>query len=494
MKKIFITTPIYYPNNNLHIGHAYTTILADTYKRYKKMQGYEVFFLTGSDEHGQKIAEKALEENKKPKEYVDKIIENFKILWKKLNIEYDFFIRTTDNYHQKYIQNTFVNLLSKNYIYKDNYKGLYCKYDETFFTKNQVLEGNVCPECKRKLIYLEEESYFLKVSIFKKWIIDKLKNTNLLSPNYFTKELINNFLNDSFLDLSITRTSIDWGIKVPNDHKHVIYVWFDALLNYLSVFKTKESKYEIEDIWSKQSEWEIIQLIGKEITRFHAIYWPIILKMKNYRLPKIIAHGWLITDQGDKMSKSKNNSIDPIKLLKKYQSDEIRFYLLNNIKLGDDGKFSEKLLIKTINGILVNKYSNLVARTDNMIRKYNNGYIPKKIIETKSEKNLEREILKLENNYYKYMDNFSINDAIDQLIKYTDILNKYIEEKEPWKEKNQEYLNTILNFLINNIYKLSYLFSPFLPNSFKKVNMWLNDKDFSKKINKLDFLFKRIKD
>ncbi|CRX37117.1 / metG / Methionine--tRNA ligase /:628760 Forward [Candidatus Hepatoplasma crinochetorum] len=492
MKKILITTPIYYPNNNLHIGHAYTTVLADIYKRYKIMQGYEVFFLTGSDEHGQKIADIAKKNNEQPKEYVDKIIKNFKNLWKELNIKYDYFIRTTDLYHEKYVQETFQEFLDKKYIYKDKYEGLYCKYDETFFTKKQAINGNICPECKRKLINLEEESYFLKVTLFKNWIRDKLEKENLLIPPHFKKELINNFLNDSFSNLSITRNSLKWGISPLNDKNYVIYVWFDALLNYLSAFKNPDNKYKIEDIWSKESKWEIFQIIGKEIIRFHAIYWPIILKMKNYRTPTIFSHGWIITDQGEKMSKSKNNAINPLDLIKKYGSDAIRFYLVKNIILGEDGKFSENLLIKTINGILVNKYSNLVARTDKMINKYNQGFILEKIIKTSSEIKLEKEIQEIKNNYYKFMDKFLLNQAIEEIIKYIEILNKYIENKEPWKEKKAEYLQVILHFLAENIFDISYLLSPFIPESFKKVEIWLNKKDFTKKINKINFLFKKI--
>ncbi|BDV03801.1 MAG: methionine--tRNA ligase [Candidatus Hepatoplasma scabrum] len=492
MKKIFITTPIYYPNDKLHIGHAYTTILADIYKRYKKMQGYEVFFLTGSDEHGQKITEKARQEKQNEKEYVDKIIENFKLLWAKLNINYDYFIRTTDKYHEQFVQETFQELLTKSYIYKGKYKGLYCKYDETFFTEKQALVGNICPECKRKLVSLEEESYFLKVTLFKNWIKEKLQKTDLLTPNHLKKELINNFLDKSFSDLSITRKSIRWGISLLNDKNYVIYVWFDALLNYLSVFKNKESKYKVTDIWKKDSNWEILQIIGKEITRFHALYWPIILKMKNYRTPKIFAHGWIVTDQGEKMSKSKNNAIDPLFLIDKYGSDAIRFYLVKNIALGEDGRFSENLLIKTINGILVNKYSNLIARTDKMLNKYFAGFIPQEIIYSDYEINLSKEINNFKNNYYKFMDQFKLNQAIDEIIKYIETLNKYIENKEPWKEKDQKYLKVILNFLTKNIFDLSYLFSPFIPNSFQIINEWLNQGDFTKKINKINFLFTKI--
>lgn len=492
MKKILITTPIYYPNNNLHIGHAYTTILADIYKRYKIMQGYEVFFLTGSDEHGQKIAEVAEKNNQNPKEYVDKIINNFKSLWEKLDIKYDYFIRTTDLYHQKYVQETFEEFLNKNYIYKDKYMGLYCKYDETFFTKKQAINGNICPECKRKLINLEEESYFLKVTLFEKWIKNTLEKTNLLIPSHFRKELINNFLNNSFSDLSITRNSLKWGINTLNDKNHVIYVWFDALLNYLSVFNNPVSKYKIEDVWSKDSKWEIFQIIGKEITRFHAIYWPIILKMKNYRIPKIFSHGWIITDQGEKMSKSKNNAINPLNLIEKYSSDAIRFYLVKNIILGEDGKFSEDLLKRTINGILVNKYSNLIARTDKMINKYNKGFILEKVKKTSFEKEIELEIKQIKNNYYKFMDKFILNQAIEEVIKYIEILNKYIENREPWKERNLEYLQTILHFLAENIFDLSYLLSPFIPKSFEQVQNWLNKKDFSKKTNQINFLFRKI--
>lgn len=488
-KKFYVTTPIYYPNDKLHIGHAYTTTLADYIARYKKMQGYKTMFLTGSDEHGQKIMDKAFEKNMKPLEFVDDIIKGFKNLWLKLDINYDLFIRTTDIKHKIFVANSFTELMNSGFIYKSKYTSLYCKSDEAYFTKTQAI-NNTCPDCEKELITISEESYFLKISDFKDWIEKRLTESDILIPKHRTSELINNFVNE-LQDLSISRTSFDWGIQIKEDPSHVIYVWLDALQNYISALTFPESKFTIEEVWNKNSEVELLQLVGKEITRFHCIYWPIILKMKGLREPKILAHGWIVTDSGDKMSKSKGNIIDPIELIELYGSDSLRFFLTNNIVTGEDGKFSKELLEEMINGLLVNKYSNLIARTDSMIKKYFNGFVPENKIDDQNTKTLKSKLNLIKENYFSDMDNYKFSDSTKKLIQYAEELNKFIDITEPWKAK-EENLESILNTLVNEIFNLTILTSSLLTNSSKKVYDWL-DIDFEPSFKNMDTDFKGIK-
>ncbi len=499
-KKFYVTTPIYYPNDKLHIGHAYTTTLADYINRYKKMQGYETMFLTGSDEHGQKIGDKASEAGMEPLPFVTNIIEGFKNLWSELEIDYDIFIRTTDERHKNYVRESFTELFEKEFIYKSTYTGLYCKSDEAYFTETQA-KDNICPECGKELTTLSEESYFLKIKEFKDWIKDRLLNSDIIKPKHRATELINNFVNE-LQDLSVTRTSFDWGIKINEDEKHVIYVWLDALQNYISALTFEESKFTVDEVWKEDSEVELLQLVGKEITRFHCIYWPIILKMKNMREPKVLAHGWLVTDDGDKMSKSKGNVVDPIKLIELYGSDAVKFYLTNNIVTGEDGKFSQTLLEEMINGLLVNKYSNLVARTDAMVKKYFDGIVPSAKTDLESTKELKEKLSTLKNEYIIAMDEHKFSDSTKKLIKYVEEINGYIDITAPWKAEGEE-LENILNTLVNEIYNITTLLSPLLTTTYKKVYNWLDykekptisglDKDFANvKLNDIEHLFIRI--
>lgn len=499
-KKFYVTTPIYYPNDKLHIGHAYTTTLADYIARYKKMNGYETMFLTGSDEHGQKIADKAKEAGEEPLEFVTKIIDGFKNLWTKLEIDYDLFIRTTDEKHKDYVRDSFTELLNEKFIYKSEYKGLYCKSDEAYFTSTQANE-NKCPECGKELELLSEESYFLEISKFQEWIKDKLLEGNILKPAHRSKELINNFVNE-LQDLSVTRTSFDWGIKLNEDEKHVIYVWLDALQNYISALDYEGSKFTIDEVWNKDSEVELLQLVGKEITRFHCIYWPIILKMKNMREPRVLAHGWLVTDDGDKMSKSKGNVVDPIELINLYGSDAVKFYLTNNIVTGEDGKFSQDLLEEMINGLLVNKYSNLVARTDAMIKKYFNGIVPEIKTNLPATNDLKNNLNNLIKQFESEMDEYKFSDSTKTLIKYVEEINGYIDITTPWKEEG-ENLENILNTLVTEIFNITTLLSPLLTTTYKKVYNWLSfneaptmnilNKDFAGiELKEIEHLFSRI--
>lgn len=499
-KKFYVTTPIYYPNDKLHIGHAYTTTLADYISRYKKLQGYDVMFVTGSDEHGQKIQDKAREANQDTLDFVTNIVDGFKKLWKSMNIDYDIFIRTTDKIHENYVKKSFTEFMDLGFIYKDFYTDLYCKSDEAYFTKTQAPDG-ICPICGNKLELISEESYFLKISSFKNWIKDKLENSDILIPKHRTKELINNFV-EELQDLSISRTSFDWGIKIDEDNKHVIYVWLDALQNYISALSYPNSKFSIDEVWNKNSDVELLQLVGKEITRFHSIYWPIILEIKNYREPKVLAHGWLVTDDGDKMSKSKGNVVDPNKLIDLYGSDALRFYLINNIVTSEDGRFSNDLLEETINSILVNKYSNLISRTDAMVKKYSDNIVPKFIDDNERIKLFER-LSAIEGNYHKTMNKYDFSKSTKLIVNYIDELNGYIDITEPWKKDGQE-LDTILNTLITGIFNVNIILSSILINKTKKVFKWLSinsvvkfndmNKDFSGvKLNNIEHLYERIK-
>ncbi len=493
-KKIFISTPIYYPNDKLHIGHAYTTVLADYLSRYKKLDNYNVYFVTGSDEHGQKIEDRAKEENISPKKFVDNIIENFKLLWNLLDVNYSNFIRTTNPIHEEKVRNIFNELLNKDLIYKGQYSGWYCKSDESFFTEHQLKDGK-CPECGREVKLINEDTHFLKVSEFSNWIKDVLLNTKLLTPDHRNKELVNNFLND-LKDLSVTRNTFTWGIKVNENSNDIIYVWLDALINYISTFLIENKSDDIiwneEDVWGENSNVEIIQFVGKEITRFHAIYWPILLKMLNYRMPKVFAHGWIITKDGDKMSKSKGNVIDPINLINEYGSDSLRFFLTLNIKTGEDGYFSNEDFINSINGILVNKYSNLISRTLKMLETQYNSVVPKiSKINNEDISNKTNDVINFGNEtlkHYKTLnDNLMFSEAIKEVIKYIEKLNLYVDLTQPWKlNSSNDELSLIINTLITGFWNVSVLLSPLLPKAKIEVENIYNEKiiDFIESYNK----------
>ncbi len=468
--KTIITTPIYYPNAKLHIGHAYTTTLADVLSRFRKLENKQVFFMTGSDEHGQKLSDKAKENNQEVYDYVTDIVKNFKLLWEKLDIEYDVFIRTTDQTHKDNVQKIFQMLFDKNLIYKDYYEGFYCKSDESYFTKTQLEEGN-CPICKREVSLFKEESYFLRVKDFKEWITKLLKEEDILFPQFRVNELLGSFIENDLEDLAISRKDFKWGIEIPNDENFVIYVWFDALLNYLSSFSYSSAPFGIES-WNEETT-EVVQFLGKEIIRFHALYWPIILKNLNYKMPKLLAHGWLIVD-GEKMSKSLGNVIDPLEVIEKWGSDVLRFYLLKTVSFGSDGKFSEETLLRDYNGILVNKISNLVNRVFSMNAKYFNSKIPEATITSEETKNTNKNLILIEKKIIDVMENYDFNNYIDLVIKYSEELNGYIDLTTPWKETNEEKLKEIIWFLINKIYSLFVLIKPIMPKASFQVFEALN--------------------
>ncbi|ASP28754.1 methionyl-tRNA synthetase [Spiroplasma corruscae] len=502
-KNFYVTTPIYYPSGNLHIGHSYTTTLADVICRYKKEDGFNTFFLTGSDEHGQKIELKAKENNLEPKEYVDNIVANFKYLWKLLNIDYSKFIRTTDVDHIESVQNIFSVLLEKDLIYPSKYKGEYCISCEEFLTSEQIIDNKFHSVCKKEFVMFEEESYMLRVSQFKKFLIDLFKK-DFLEPENRKKEMLNNFINNELEDLSVTRINFSWGVQVLEDPKHVIYVWIDALSNYISALGYKNNSTNLmNDFWSENTE--ILQIIGKEITRFHSIYWPIILKSLDLRMPnKILSHGWILS-KNDKMSKSLNNVIDPISVIKKYSSDALRFYISYNLPTYKDGNFTDELFIESFNTNLANNVGNLISRTSNMIIKYFDGLVP--MVDMSNEK-LYKKGDQAIYNFKKHMDLYNVSEAIDVALKLGQECNKYIEDVKPWdlqKNNKIEELKKVISLLHRNILILIYLLKPILVESTKKMFEQvgvdidlINFKSFENndyKVNKIsdrEIIFKRI--
>lgn len=496
MKKFYITSPIYYSSGKPHIGHAYTTTLADVYSKYKKMIGYNTFFLTGMDEHGQKIEEIAKKENISPQKLVDKNSKIFLDLWNKLGINFDSFVRTTDQNHIECVQKVFSRFINNDYVYLDNWKGLYCISCEENYSYSSSIEKEGRLYCKlgHELIEKNEQSYFLKIKEFSEWLKDLfLENKNFIFPSSRTKELINNFIDskDGLSDLSVTRTSFDWGIHVIENHRHVIYVWLDALLSYISGLGYLSNNSEnFEKYWNDPNT-EIIHLMSKEITRFHCIYWPSILKMLNLRLPsKIISHGWIVTKEG-KMSKSLGNVIDPMDYINKYGRDSLRYFFIKEIPLDSDGIFSQDLFVSTFNSDLANNFGNLVSRTIGMLNKYQNGKIlPSNKNSYKNEDKLfEKEITNLIDNCRELIEKLEIKELLKMICGLQESANKYIEVSKPWEKiknnKNDEVANML--FLLSNAIKtINILLSPILIDGSKLV---FNQMNFDNKL----FSFEALK-
>ncbi|MGN1386330.1 MAG: methionine--tRNA ligase [Bacillus sp. (in: firmicutes)] len=478
-KTYYLTTPIYYPSGNLHIGHAYTTVAGDAMARYKRMRGFDVMYLTGTDEHGQKIQRKAEEEGITPQEYVDGIVAGIKDLWKMLDISYDDFIRTTEKRHKDVVEKIFKQLLDQGDIYLDQYEGWYCTPCESFFTERQVENGN-CPDCGRPVEKVKEESYFFKMSKY----VDRLlqfyeENPDFIQPESRKNEMINNFIKPGLEDLAVSRTTFDWGIKVPNDPKHVIYVWIDALSNYITALGYgTDDQSKFEKYWPAD-----VHLVGKEIVRFHTIYWPIMLMALDLPLPKkVFAHGWLLMKDG-KMSKSKGNVVDPVTLIERYGLDSLRYYLLREVPFGSDGVFTPEGFVERINFDLANDLGNLLNRTVAMINKYFDGVIP---VYKGSSNEFEKQLLAMnEETVVKYeeaMEKMEFSVALSSIWQLVSRTNKFIDETQPWvlaKEEKQEELASVMVHLAETLRRIAILLQPFLTQTpvkiFEQLNVQANE-------------------
>ncbi|MFR5799751.1 MAG: methionine--tRNA ligase [Oscillospiraceae bacterium] len=467
-KPYYITTPIYYPSGNPHIGHCYTTVACDSIARYRRMQGYDVMFLTGTDEHGLKIEQKAAEAGITPKEYVDNIVEIFKKLWSYMNISYDRYIRTTDDYHVETVQKIFKELYDRGYIYKGEYSGKYCTPCESFWTDSQLVDGK-CPECGRDVVESKEEAYFFKMSPFAERIEKLLTETDYLQPKTRAVELVNNFIKPGLEDLCVSRTSFKWGIPVTFDTNHVVYVWIDALSNYISALGYENNAHdEFEKFWPAD-----VHMVAKDIMRFHAIIWPAMLMALDLPLPKHLAvHGW-ITFNGQKMSKSLGNVVDPFVLGERYGADAIRYHILREMALGADSSFSNEIMINRINSDLANGFGNLVSRTVAMVIKYFDGTLPAEKASGEFDSELIAECEGLRAKVDEYMDKTQLQNALAEIFKVVSRANKYIDETAPWvlakDEANKPRLAAVLYNLLEAIRITSALLSPFMPTTMPEV-------------------------
>ena len=474
MKKYYITTPIYYPSANFHIGHCYTTIIADSIARYKRLTGYDVFFLTGTDEHGEKIEKKAISEGVTPKEYVDKIVNNAKDLWSSLGISYDKFIRTTDKYHEEAVQKIFNKLYEQGDIYKGEYEGLYCTPCESFWTETQLVNGK-CPDCGRDVQLVKEESYFFKLSKYQDRLVKYYEeHPEFIEPESRKNEMINNFIKPGLEDLCVSRTTFDWGIPVTFDPKHVVYVWIDALSNYITALG-----YLSEDDSLFKKYWPAdLHLVGKEIVRFHTIIWPALLMALDLPLPKkVFGHGWLVID-GGKISKSTGNYKDPREYISLYGVDAVRYFALREVSFGNDGNFSEEALISRTNSDLANVLGNLVNRTISMSKKYFDGKVINENIEEDLDLDLINSCNKLHLIVEEKMNELHISEALDSIFEVLRKCNKYIDDTTPWilaKDENKKgRLSTVLYNLLESIRICSVLLQPFMPETSKKIFEQLN--------------------
>ena len=478
MKKTpyYITTPIYYPSANLHIGNTYTTVAADALARYKRLAGFDVMFLTGTDEHGQKIQRIAEENGLSPKIYVDGIVEGIKELWELMNISYDRFIRTTDDYHVEAVQAIFQQLYDQGDIYKSEYEGWYCTPDEAFWTESQLGEDHLCPDCGRALERAKEESYFFRMSKYADRLIQHIEeNPQFIQPESRKNEMLNNFLKPGLQDLAVSRTSFDWGIKVPFDDKHVIYVWIDALSNYLTALGYRNDRHQDVERWWPAD----VHLVGKDTIRFHTIYWPIMLMALDVPLPKqVYGHGWLMFNN-DKMSKSKGNIVDPVVLAEHFGVDPIRYYLLREIPFGSDGNFTNESFIRKINSDLANDLGNLLSRTVTMVDKYFSSVIQSPDTPGEFDEDLKAVALAVPGKVDKAMNALKLPEALGEIWVLIDRANKYIDETMPWilarDEDQKGRLGTVLYNLVEALRFAAILIEPFLPDTSAKILEQIGD-------------------
>ena len=470
-QKFYITTPIYYPSDKLHIGHTYCTVATDAMARYKRLTGCDVLFLTGTDEHGQKIEDKAKAAGKTPKEFLDNIVEGpqgILDLWKLMNISNDRFIRTTDDYHCASIQKIFRKMYEKGDIYKGTYKGKYCKPCESFWTESQLVDGK-CPDCGREVMDAEEEAYFFRLSKYADRVRHLLEDTDFLQPRSRVNEMVNNFIKPGLEDLCVSRTSFSWGIPVDFDPGHVVYVWVDALFNYTTALGFMNDRYhDYDKYWPAD-----VHFVGKEIVRFHSIIWPAMLMSMDMPLPKhVYGHGWLVMD-GGKMSKSKGNVVDPYVLAEKFGVDALRFFLLRTFPFGSDGNFSNELLIQTINMDLANDLGNLVSRTTAMVEKYFGGTLPAERENSDADCDLKTMASTLRDRYEAEMERFQFQNALEQVFRTIQRANKYIDENAPWTlakdPANRARLATVMYNLLETVRICAVLLTPFIPDSAEKI-------------------------